>query len=124
MFESWLDESVRTSWPSSRPTFEDASVGPEVYSFARIKARAPSGLKAPARRLAQGGRLRRRRRREGDDGGAAQRARQVCSESQGEVAQGDIRRTQPLLMAAGSNKAAGKLPVAMISSFLDDGGVE
>jgi len=27
-------------------------------------------------------------------------------------------------MAAGSNKAAGKLPVAMISSFLDDGGVE
>jgi hypothetical protein len=47
------NESVRTSWPSSRPTFEDASVGPEVYSFARIKARAPSGLKAPARRLAQ-----------------------------------------------------------------------
>ena len=46
------------------------------------------------------------------------------------MAQGGVKRAQPLLMAAGSDNAAGKLPVAMISSFLDtvvvtrDGGVE
>jgi len=35
------------------------------------------------------------------------------------VAQGGVKRTQPLLMAAGSNKVAGKLPVATIPSLLD-----
>ena len=50
----------------------------------------------------------------------AQRARQVCSEGQGaHSAQGGIKCAQPLLMAAGSNKAAGKLPVVRIPSLLD-----
>ena len=35
------------------------------------------------------------------------------------MTQGGVKRAQPLLMAAGSDNAAGKLPVAMISSFLD-----
>jgi len=49
-----------------------------------------------------------------------QRARQVCSEGQGaHSAQGGIKCAQPLLMAAGSNKAAGKLPVVRIPSLLD-----
>ena len=35
------------------------------------------------------------------------------------MTQGGVKRAQPLLMAAGSDNAAGKLPAAMISSFLD-----
>ncbi len=35
------------------------------------------------------------------------------------MTQGGVKRTQPLLMAAGSNKVAGKLPVATIPSLLD-----
>ena len=35
------------------------------------------------------------------------------------MAQGGVKFAQPLQMAAGSDDAAGKLPVAMISSLLD-----
>ena len=45
--------------------------------------------------------------------------RQVQRRSRSAVAQGGIQFAQPLQMAAGSDNAAGKLPVAMISSLLD-----
>ena len=43
----------------------------------------------------------------------------MCSEGQGAQWPHGVKRAQPLLMAAGSDNAAGKLPVAMISSLLD-----
>ena len=45
--------------------------------------------------------------------------RQVQRRLRSAVAQGGVKRAQPLQMAAGSDNAAGKLPVAMVLSLLD-----
>ena len=80
----FFSNGVRTcSLVSTDAAFEDASVGPEVHSFARIERACskwpPSACETRGARRP----IEMMKKKKGDDGGAAQRARQVCSEGQG-----------------------------------------